>query len=519
MRRTRVGAALLTLAVLATTPACRPRPSDGLPSALTVLVPALPVAIDPFQDLPSAGDIIFCNVFQPLLRLGPLGVLEPVLAESWASKPGELTVQLKAGIRLHDGSLLDASQVVASLDAARQPGSRFAVRFANVTEVRANGSRSVLLGAAGGAVLAPQLLADVPIRGPRPANGLPPGSGPYRIGTFTPGELTILEATAAEAGGPQLTHVTIRRFRSSEEIQVAIGGFEPPLVLGAPADVALVNSSDAYRVVREPGTSVLSLFLDVARDPTPGIGLPKNPLRNASVRQALRRTLERGKLQASLPGGSTISTELVPPASFGFDPAIEVPAASIDEAKALLRAAGLATGFDVRLDLGLEQEALGHALAAQLETVGIRAKLNPLRPEALRTVMQNESSLALAAWTPGPDAAFGLRQRVHSRREPGLGQENGTGYSDADVDRQIEAALAASDPGARKAALQATLGKLSQDSAWIPLLIPTTVSVLPRGLTYPARLDGAVMLAEAHLEPPPSPTPRPSGLRRPRTTP
>jgi hypothetical protein len=42
--------------------------------------------------------------------------------------------------------------------------------------------------------------------------------------------------------------------------------------------------------------------------------------------------------------------------------------------------------------------------------------------------------------------------------------------------------------------------------------VPTAAVVLPKGFTYPARLDGRISLASARLEP--LPTPMPLGTRR-----
>ena len=54
-----------------------------------------------------------------------------------------------------------------------------------------------------------------------------------------------------------------------------------------------------------------------------------------------------------------------------------------------------------------------------------------------------------------------------------------------------------------------TLRRLAEDSAWIPLLVPNTVLVLPKGMTYPARSDGRIPLADARIEPTTTQSPSP----------
>src|SRR5262245_28877931 len=174
-------AALSLTSRLAIATSCRERPPlPATKDSLLILVPALPEAFDPFADSVGSGDIVYFNVFEPLLRSSPTGELEAVLAQSWdASKPGELSVRLKPNLRFHDGTPVGAKEVAASLEAARTSGSSVAVRLADVAEVRPGEGDTVLLRAASGASLTPQVLADVPIVKPAPG-GIPGGTGAYR---------------------------------------------------------------------------------------------------------------------------------------------------------------------------------------------------------------------------------------------------------------------------------------------------------------------------------------------------
>src|SRR5689334_19541276 len=67
---------------------------------------------------------ILGNVFEPLVALdGELG-LQPALAESWLT-PDDLTwvFRLRPGVRFHDGTPLEARDVVAALEQARSDPS------------------------------------------------------------------------------------------------------------------------------------------------------------------------------------------------------------------------------------------------------------------------------------------------------------------------------------------------------------------------------------------------------------
>jgi ABC-type transport system substrate-binding protein len=519
IRRPSLGHALLGLgaALALLGGGCRPTPpqADAAPSTLVILVPSLPDALDPYQASAASDDVIAFNSFEPLVAFNPVGTLDPVLAQSWdASRAGELTVRLKPNLRFHDGSPLDAAAVVACLEAARKPGSPFAARLLDRAELRAGDKDTLTLRASPGGFVSPYALADIPIV-KQASGGIPGGTGPYRVTTFTADSTATLRAAEGSAAQPTLTTVTVRRYRGPEDAEEQLLGADPPVLLAPPREVVPMARSHAnYRLVTQQANAVIALALDEARDPTPGVGLAQNPFRKPEVRRALRLALDLEALRNGFEGGAVTATQMVPPLCFGFDATLQAPAPALEEARGLLRKAGLPKGFEVRLDLAQEHEALGRALASQLEGVGIRLKLNPLKSERLEGVMENESSLALFAWRPGADPSWALAAALHGRTADGrLGAGNWTGYSDAEVDQKLEAALAGTDPGARREALQGALRRLAGDSAWIPLLVPMRTIVLPKGLTFPARADGRIGLSEARLQREPTPTP-PPGRRR-----
>jgi peptide/nickel transport system substrate-binding protein len=194
--------------------------------------------------------------------------------------------------------------------------------------------------------------------------------------------------------------------------------------------------------------------------------------------------------------------------TLGYDPLLEPSMPRPDEARSLLRGAGLPKGFEVRLDFAAADEDVARAVTAQLAAVGVRVKPNPLRADLLRDVVEQESSLALYSWSPGLDDTLALRAGMHTQDlARGFGSQNWFGFSDPEVDRGIEKALLSNDATARRDLERAALRRLSEDSAWIPLILPSSTVVMPKNLTYPARPDGAILLAEARLEPEPTPIP------------
>src|SRR5690606_36525026 len=96
---------------------------------LVLGMPLEPPHLDPTAGAAAAIDeVLYANVFEGLTRIGSRGEVLPALAESWTvSDDGKVyTFKLHAGVKFHDGTDFDASDVKFSLDRARAPDSTHA---------------------------------------------------------------------------------------------------------------------------------------------------------------------------------------------------------------------------------------------------------------------------------------------------------------------------------------------------------------------------------------------------------
>ena len=80
----------------------------------------------------AVDEVLYGNVFEGLVRIGPRGDIQPALAESWEITPDGLTYvfHLRPGVRFHNGAPFDASVVKFTLDRARAPASTNAQKTA-----------------------------------------------------------------------------------------------------------------------------------------------------------------------------------------------------------------------------------------------------------------------------------------------------------------------------------------------------------------------------------------------------
>ena len=95
-------------------------------SDVTIGLQLEPPHLDPTSAAAGAIDqVVYSNVFEGLTRFGPDGSVNAGLAESWdISEDGKTyTFTLRSGVKFHDGTDFEATDVVFSLDRARAEDS------------------------------------------------------------------------------------------------------------------------------------------------------------------------------------------------------------------------------------------------------------------------------------------------------------------------------------------------------------------------------------------------------------
>ena len=120
---------------------------------------------------------------------------EPMLAESWETKPGakEWTFKLREGVEFHNGKTLDAQDVIASLSRHLGPDSQSPAKplLEDIVDMKADGKYRVNVTLKGGNALLPMTFAADYHSTIHPAGHAdftkPIGTGPYKVASFEPG--------------------------------------------------------------------------------------------------------------------------------------------------------------------------------------------------------------------------------------------------------------------------------------------------------------------------------------------
>ncbi|HWC66236.1 MAG TPA: ABC transporter substrate-binding protein, partial [Thermoanaerobaculia bacterium] len=251
------------------------------------------------------------------------------------------------------------------------------------------------------------------------------------------------------------------------------------------------------RLIARPSLTVSYLGVNVAPR-------PDNVLADHRVREAIRLAIDLRELLAKgVSNHGFPATQFVPPDVIGYNPAIPLPPHDLARARALLAEAGHPNGVDLVLDTQNESATpLVRNLVEQLAAAGIRVtpKYWPKEPFFDR-IDKGLSDLHLTGWvcTSGESAEL-FESSLHTRGAAGgLGRDNGTGYSNPELDRLVEQLVATIDPGARVDLEKRAMAVAVADLPYIPLYVQEDRYVLTRDVVWEPRADGEIWLPEVRL--------------------
>lgn len=365
---------------------------------ITVALQLEPPHLDPTSAAAGAIDsVLYSNVFEGLTRFMGDGSVVSGLAESWEiSADGTVyTFNLRSGVTFHDGTTMDATDVVFSLDRARADDSTNAQKalFAGITTVEAMGDHTVkvTLDKPNGSFLFNMAWGDAVIVAPESIENIkqmPVGTGAFKFVNWVQGDKIELARNDAYWGtAPALETATFKFISDPTAAFAAVMAEDVDVFSGFPAPENLPQFEADPRFQVLVGSTEGETILSTNNKMPPF----DNPLVRAAVAHAIDR-------QAIVDGamfgyGTPIGTHFAPhnpayvdlKADSAFDP---------EKAKALLAEAGFADGFETTLHLPPPSYARrgGEIIAAQLAEVGIKAVITNVEwAQWLETVFRGKN--------------------------------------------------------------------------------------------------------------------------------
>ena len=431
-------------------------------------------------------------LYEALVRYDPGGRFESVLAESWhlASDAQTWTFAVRPDVRLHDGSLLDAGTVVASLDRARGPGvggelgtAGLYQGYLGAAEITAADRRTVQIVTREPMADLLDVLVEIPIVG----QDAGVGTGPYRAEDKSVSVLTM--AAFDRYWGPAPSVTQLRWVAQADEAQrvsgLLAGEFDLVSEISAQG-VEVIGAAEGCEVVSHASKWAMIFMCNCSR----GVCADRR------VRQALNYGLDVPEVIAAVKGGAAhpLNGPLTP-LHFGYDPTTAPYAYDPELARTLLADAGFAAGMELVLDvpdrIPDEAPVLAEVMAEQYRRIGIQTEIRIHRDRPNYAEMVKAKQLHDAAcFDSSPLSTYRiLREKVHS----GIAGAWWQGYRNPEVDGLLDSAAATVSEHARAAQYRQAYRLIRDDAPWIFLYSPIlSWGVGPRANGFAPTVDSLI---------------------------
>jgi peptide/nickel transport system substrate-binding protein len=502
---------VLGLGVLIAPPAVRAAGSE-----LSIGVNGAVTSTDPQWHRLATNNALATHFFDKLVMRDENSQFYPGLATSWRALD-DLTweFKLRQGVHFSDGSEFGPEDVIATLNrAANVPNSPapFVDVAGTVAETKIIDPTTLHFITRAPSPLLPTYLSDMFIISRKAAEATTAdfnsgkamiGTGPYRFEEFVPGDRVTMVRNDGYWGPKEpWTKVTYKMITNGSGRVAALRSGAVDVIAAVPtADIPSLKKLDTLNLVSTLSSRVVYMSLDQFRDQTPfvtdkaGQPLPKNPLKDLRVRQALSKAIDRDTIaERVLEGNGKPAAQLLPDGLFGTSKHLVPEKVDIAGAKALLAEAGYPDGFRMVIngpnDRYINDARVVQAIGQMLTRIGIdaRPEVMPYSMYATR-VSNHEFSFYLSSWGSF-EMSSPLRNNLATPdRAKGYGGGNNSRYSNPKLDAVLDKAVFTIDDTARAKLLAEASEIAMKDLAAIPLHFEISTWAARKGLDITGRLD------------------------------
>ena len=468
-----------------------PKPTTVAATTLTHVIDADPDTLNPALSSRPQNRIVGCMIYQGLTRVDKNYKAQPQLAREWTVSPdGKDYVFTLQKAKWTDGKDLTSKDVVYSLTEVAKLSPSFASANAVIDSITAPDDSTVeiklkqpfapflmsLSCDSGGAAILPSHLFEGTDPATNPASiQSPVGTGPFMLKSWQSGSKITLEKNPNywRKGQPYLEQVVAKVIPAANARVLALLSGEVDFIYHVWVDrnaLAPVEKSPKYQLVNQGPPGDFDMVYNVRNA----------PYSDVRVRQALLTAIDRdfiisGPMKGyGAPGSSAISSEL----AWAHNPKVDLmkkypydPKA----AKALLEKAGYAKGLKVRLSFDAGNpvlQATAEAIASFWKEVGVEAVLqgSELATALDQVFKQWDFDVSLWGYTSSGDPALGISRLYVSTSIAKATYNNGSGYSNPEVDRLFADGARHTDQKNRIAPYFEVQKILAEDVPTVPLI-------------------------------------------------
>ncbi|BDG71691.1 ABC transporter substrate-binding protein [Roseomonas fluvialis] len=467
--------------------------------SLTMGVQTPPSALDPHFHNTTNNTMMLMQIYERLFELDNKAVPEPRLATAMRAID-DLTweVTLRQGVRFHDGTPFEADDIantfariptVPNSPALYTPAVRTisTIEIVNPTTIRIRTHEPnplMRFDMAAPFILSRRIHGQNPATSDFTSGRLAIGTGPYRLVSFAQNERLELRRNDTYWGPPEpWDRVTVRFIPQAASRSAALLAGEVDLIDYVPVqDVENIRRDPRFALFEVDSVTFVYLFPDSMRDPSPfvadraGNPLPRNPLADRRVREALSLAINREAIATRLYNGlATPADQFAAPIAEHRLPTPGPLPHDIARARALLAEAGYPDGFRLTVHgpngFFPSDQNLLQALAQQFTRVGIETTVQALPPANLFTRATNRDFSMFMTYFSSYLTINPLRQVVATRNpDIGFGPFNRQRYSNPAIDEPLRLALTTMDPERRQVLTHQAAQALQHDKGVIPVI-------------------------------------------------
>jgi peptide/nickel transport system substrate-binding protein len=446
-----------------------------------------PASMDPYAQSDAITLAFDANIYEPLVRRDRKLTLEPALATGWErSTPTTWRFHLRPGVKFAGGETFTAEDVLFSFARANGAGSAILADFSGVKSVHKLDDLSVEFETLYPDPIFPQEITGWGIMSrtwceqhgvTTPRSGADSyaadhadGTGPFILKARDPGHQTTLVNNPAwwDQPGHNLTEARLVVIRDDAARVAALLSGTVDLITAVPqSDIDRISHTPGLAIIQGQSLCTVFLGMDQAREQLQkSDARGRNPFKDRRVRLAFYQAIDVEAIHTLVMQGESRPTGLLygpgvngytVPSDLRF--AYDVPAA-----RKLMAEAGYAAGFGVVLDCPngryLDDTAICQAVASMLARINVRVEVNALSVNP---------SFFLFGWQPPTYDAQTVFYTLAGTRNGARGALNFGGFSNRQLDADIDDMTAEADPAKRQAEILDAAKILHDDVAAIPL--------------------------------------------------
>lgn len=440
-------------------------------------------------------------IYDALVSRDERGGFRPALATDWtcSADARTWTFQVRGGVHFHDGTLLSAGDVVASLERVRDPsrGGEMGTQgvyqsYLSGAKIEALDPRRVRIVTAEPMADLLDLLVDLPII-PRDLRDGPErnpiGTGPFRVVGADTGSLSMEAFADHWAGRPP--HRSVRWVAEPDEerrVSLLLTGVADVIANVSPSAQQAIQGSRVGTVQQAQSSTCVAFICNAS----------SGPCADPRVRQALNYGVDVVSIIREVVDGQAQALNgPLTPLHLGYDPLVPPYPYDPERARRLLVEAGYGSGLELLIDIPTSMPDEAPALAERLTTnytdlgVTVRVRAFESRPAYAEMVRAKQIGDA-CCFDSTPLSTFRvLREKIHG----GIRGPWWQGYRNPTVDALLNRAAATPAVSEREGLYRQAYRHIREDAPWIFLYSTCSTWGCREGINWKPSTDGLIHLA------------------------